>query len=121
MHRISSWPSLLEVFDYIQESVIVIDSDLMVRSINPACCTRFSLAMEETVDRAAASISCPLLEELVASEMFARAIRGTEQVSEILVGTRFRATYIPVVLSNGQYGVAITLRDVPAERQGSLE
>ncbi|MEG3057291.1 MAG: winged helix-turn-helix domain-containing protein [Methanoculleus sp.] len=122
VYRISFRPSLLEVFDYIQESVIVIDSDLTVRGINPACCTRLGLTMEKTVDRAAVSISSVFLEELVASETFARAIRGTEQISEIragpAAGARCRATYIPVVLSNGQYGVAITLRDASAEGAG---
>jgi len=98
--------------------VIVIDSDLTVRGINPACCTRLGLTMEKTVDRAAASISSVFLEELVASETFARAIRGTEQISEIRAGPAAGATYIPVVLSNGQYGVAITLRDASAEGAG---
>lgn len=56
--------------------MIVIDSDLTVRGINPACCTRLGLTMEKTVDRAAVSISSVFLEELVASETFARAIRG---------------------------------------------
>jgi len=119
VYRISSRPSLLEVFNHIQESVIVIDSDLTVRGINPACCTRLSLTMEEIIDRSAASASCPFLEELVASETFARAIRGTGQVSETRVGPGtgawYLATYIPVMLSNGRYGVAITLRDAPAE------
>ena len=119
VYRISSRPSLLEVFDYIRESVIVIDSDLTVRGINPACCTRLGLTMKETVDRAAIAASCPFLEELVASETFSRAIRGTEQVSEIRdgpgAGARHLTTYIPVMLSNGQHGVAITLRDVPEE------
>jgi len=119
VYRISSRPSLLEVFDYIQESVIVIDSDLTVRGINPACCARLGLTMEKIVERAATAASCPFLEELVASETFSRAIRGTKQVSEIRTGpgagVRYLATYIPVMLSNGRYGVAITLRDVPEE------
>ena len=119
VYRISSRPSLLEVFDYIQESVIVIDSDLTVRGINPACCARLGLTMEKIVERAATAASCPFLEELVVSETFSRAIRGTEQVSEIRAGpgdgARYLATYIPVVLSNGQYGVAVTLRDAPEE------
>ena len=119
VYRISSRPSLLEVFDYIQESVIVIDSDLTVRGINPACCARLGITMEKIVERAATAASCPFLEELVASETFSRAIRGTKQVSEIRTGpgsgVRYLATYIPVVLSNGQYGVAVTLRDAPEE------
>lgn len=117
VYLLSSRPSLLELFDYIQESVIVVDADLAVRAINPACCTRLGLVKEETVDRAAVSVSSPFLKELVASETFSRAIRGTEQVSEIRTdsgtGARCLATYVPVVLFNGQYGVAITLRDAP--------
>ncbi len=119
VYRISSRPSLFKLFDYIQESVIVIDSDLTVRCINPACCTRLGLTMKETVEKAATAVSCPFLEGLVVSETFSRAIRGTEQVSEIRAGpgdgARYLATYIPVVLSNGQYGVAVTLRDAPEE------
>jgi len=119
VYRISSRPSLLEVFDYIRESVIVIDSDLTVRGINPACRTRLGLTTEETVGRAATSVSSAFLEELVASETFSRAIRGTEQISEIRAGpgggVQHLTMYIPVMLSNGQHGVAITLRDVPEE------
>ncbi|NLB01118.1 MAG: helix-turn-helix domain-containing protein [Methanomicrobiales archaeon] len=119
VYRISSRPSLLEVFNHIQESVIVIDSDLTVRGINPACCTHFGLTVEETVDRAAASVSSAFLEKLVTSETFIRAIRGTERVSETLTwpgaGGCYLATYIPVMLSSGRYGVAITFRDAPAE------
>ena len=74
VYRISFRPSLLEVFDYIQESVIVIDSDLTVRaSTRPAAPA--SAYNGKTVDRAAVSISSVFLEELVASETFARAIR----------------------------------------------
>ncbi len=115
VYLLSSRPSLLELFDYIQESVIVVDADLAVRAINPACCTRLGLVKEETVDRAAACV--PFLKDLVISKTFSRAIRGTERVEEIRADPKTGAltltTYVPVVLFNGQYGVAITLRDAP--------
>lgn len=119
VYRISSRPSLLELFEYIQESVIIIDSDLTVRGINPTCCVRLGLEKDEIVDRAAASAPSMFLEKLVASEKFLQAVRGTEQVSEIRgdpgTVTRHLVTYIPVILFDGQHGVAIILRDAPEQ------
>ncbi|SAI89065.1 hypothetical protein MBBA_2221 [Methanoculleus bourgensis] len=112
----SSRPSLLELFDHIQDSVIIIDSDLTVRGITLACCDRFGLSKEGVVGQAATEVACPFLEGLVTSDVFSRAIRGTEQVSEIRVdpgtGARYRAVYIPVVLFNGQCGIAIIFRGI---------
>lgn len=116
VYFISSRPSLLDLFDYIHESVVVVDSDLVVWGINPACCARLGLSKMETVGKPVAGTSCPVLEDLVASNVFSRAIRGTERVSEVRAdpgaGAQYLATYIPVVLFDGQYGVAITITDI---------
>lgn len=114
----SSRPSLLELFDYIQDSVIIIDSDLTVRNVTLACCDRFGLSKAGVIGRAVTGAPCPFLGSLVTSDVFSKAIRGTEQVSEILTdpgtGAQYRVIYIPVVLFNGQCGVAIIFRDAPA-------
>lgn len=119
VYLISSRPSVLEIFDHIQDSVIIIDSDLAVRSVTLACCDQFGLSKEGVVGRATTEIPCPFLESLVTSDVFSKAIRGTERVSEIRIdpgtGARYQVVYIPVVLFNGKCGIAIILRDAPAE------
>lgn len=115
----SSRLSLLDLFDYIQDSVVIVDSDHMVRGITLACCDRLGLSKTEVIGRAATEIPCPFLWSLVTSDVFSRAARGTEQVSENRAdpgtGVQYQVVYIPLVLFNGQCGVAITLRDVSAE------
>lgn len=118
VYLISSRPSVLELFEYIQESVIIVGSDLKVYGVNPACCGRLDLS-KDIVGKVASHVSCPFLESLVTSPIFSRTIRGAERVSEIEIdpgtGAGYLVTFIPVTLFNGQYGVAITLRDVPEE------
>jgi len=120
VYRLSSRPSVLKLFDYIQDGMIIVDADLRLRGINRAGCDRFGLIREDVLDRAVDGIAYPFLETLVTSDEFSGAIRGTESVSEVRadpgIGASYRVLYIPVVLVGGRCGVAITLREIPPER-----
>jgi len=119
VYRLSSRPSVLKLFDYIQDGMIIVDADLRLRGINQAGCDRLGLIREDVLDRAVAGIAYPFLETLVTSDVFSRAIRGTENFSEVRadpgIGASYQVLYIPVVLVGGRCGVAITLREIPPE------
>lgn len=115
VYLLSSRVSAQEIFDYIQDRMIIADAMMRIIDINQSSCEHLNLFKSDLLNKEIDVIPSSLLQEMINSTFFQQAARGKKTVTEI--DGRYLVAYVPVVLRNGQHGVVIIYKDIPVSRQ----
>jgi len=108
---ISSRVSANEIFDYIQDRMIIVDAMMRIIDINQASCECFNLVKSDIINKDIGSIPSFVVKKMINNVTFLDAVRGKKKIIEL--DGRYLVAYIPVVLRKGQHGVVIIFKDIP--------
>lgn len=111
-----------DLFNYISDAVVILDSDLRILMANRSFLNTFGIRKDRNIIGTELSrISLPLFDSPTIQENIARIIKAQTFVNEMLLIeqgtdriflTEFVATVIPSVAFTGKPGIMISLRDI---------